>query len=77
MRRGAFLKTIVQLVMYAILLIVPIYFYMQYVAPVVTQMTTTVQQIQGTGASAQAQFSNFQEMIKTFTDKFKAGTTTN
>ncbi len=76
MRRGALMKTIVQLIIYAILLIVPIYFYLTYAAPVVNQMLVTIQQIQGTSAQAQAQFGSFQNMLKSFTDKFKAGTTT-
>ncbi len=76
MRRGAFLKTILQLIIYAILLLVPIYLYMEYMAPVVNQMLTTVQQIQGTGAQAQAQFGSFQEMLSSFAEKFKASTTT-
>ena len=77
MRRGALLKTLMQFVIYAILLIVPIYFYMTYMAPVVNQMLVTVQQIQGTGAAAQEQFGSFQDMLKTFAEKFKSGTTTN
>ena len=77
MRRGAMLRTVIQLVMYAILLIVPIYLYLTFAAPAVNQMLVTVQQIQGTGAQAQAQFGSFQDMIKTFTEKFRPGTTTN
>lgn len=77
MRRGALMKTMMQFIIYAILLIVPIYFYMTYMAPVVNQMLVTVQQIQGTGAAAQAQFGSFQEMLKNFADKFKTPTTTN
>ncbi len=76
MRRSAFLKTILQFVIYAILLIVPIYFYLQYAAPVVNQLLVTVQQIQGTGAQAQAQFGSIQDVIKSFTDKFKAASST-
>jgi hypothetical protein len=77
MRRGAFMKTVLQIVFYVLLIAVPAYLYIQYMAPMVNQMMTTVQQIQGTGAQAQAQFGSFQEMLKTFADKFKAGTTTN
>ncbi len=77
MRRGALMKTVFQLVIYAILLIVPIYFYLTYMAPVVNQMLDTVQQIQGTSAAAQERFGSLQDMFNTFADKFKAGTTTN
>jgi hypothetical protein len=76
MRRGAMLKTLFQLVVYALLLIIPAYFYLQYMQPVVEQMMQTVQQIQGTGAQAQAQFSGLQEMWETFRDKFSAPTST-
>ena len=75
MRRGAFLKTIVQIFVYILLLVIPAYFYVQYMAPVVNQLITTVQQIQGTKTQAQAQLGSFQDMLKTFTDKFKPAST--
>lgn len=77
MRRGAFMKTVLQIIFYILLIVIPAYFYVQYMAPMVNQLLSTVQQIQGTGAQAQAQFGSFQEMLKTFSDKFKAGTSTN
>jgi hypothetical protein len=76
MRRGAFMKSMVQLVVYALLLIIPAYFYVQYLHPVITQLTNTVQQIQGTGAQAQAQFSGLQDMWRAFSEKFSVPTTT-
>ena len=76
MRRGAFLKSAFQILFYILLIVIPAYFYLQYMAPMVNQMMTTVQQIQGTGAQAQAQFGSFQEALKTFAEKFKASTTT-
>lgn len=77
MRRGAFMKTFLQIVFYILLLVIPAYIYLQYMQPMVNQMMTTVQQIQGTGVQAQAQFGSFQEMLKNFGDKFKVPTTTN
>ena len=77
MRRGAFMKTVLQIVFYILLLVVPAYFYLQYMAPMVNQMMTTVQQIQGTGAKAEAQFGSIQDVIKGFAEKFKVSTSTN
>jgi hypothetical protein len=76
MRRGAMLKTLFQLVVYALLLIIPAYFYLQYMQPIVEQMMQTVQQIQGTGAQAQAQFSGLQDMWDLVKDKFSVPTST-
>ncbi len=76
MRRGAFMKTAMQIIFYILLIVIPAYFYLQYMAPMVNQMMTTVQQIQGTGAQAQAQYSSFQDAIKNFAEKFKTPTTT-
>ncbi len=63
MRRHAFWGGIVRMVIYAALLLIPVWFYFTYMAPIVEQMMATVQQIQGTGAQAQAQFSSFQELL--------------
>ncbi len=76
MRRGAFIKSLLQLVVYALLLIIPAYFYLQYMQPVVNQLMTTVQQIQGTGAQAQAQFNGLQDMWKAVSEKFSIPTST-
>lgn len=75
-RRGAFMKSAFQIIFYILLFVIPAYFYIQYMAPMVNQLMTTVQQIQGTGTQAQAQFGSFQEMLKKFGDKFKTSTTT-
>ncbi len=76
MRRGAFVKSIIQFIIYAALLAAPIWFYMQYLSPIVNQMMQTVQQIQGTGAQAQAQFSGFQDAWQAFAEKFKSSGST-
>jgi hypothetical protein len=70
MRRGAFMKTLVQLVVYALLLIIPAYFYLQYMQPIITQLTNTVQ------PQAQAQFSGLQDMWKSLSEKFSVPTST-
>jgi hypothetical protein len=50
MRRNAFWGGVIRLIIYAALLLVPVWFYFTYLAPVVEQMMQTVEQIQGTGA---------------------------
>ncbi len=77
MRRGAFMKTVLQIIFYVLLIVIPAYFYLQYMAPMVNQMMTTVQQIQGTGAKAEMQFGSIQDAIKSFAEKFKVPTSTN
>ena len=72
MRRGAFWGGLVRIGIYALMLLVPFWFYLTYVAPVVNQMMQTVEKIQGTGAQAQAQFSGFQEAWREFQEKFKS-----
>lgn len=66
MRRSAFWGGLIRMIIYAALLLIPIWFYFTYMAPIVEQMMETVQQIQGTGAQAQAQFSSFQDAWKQF-----------
>ncbi|HEY4525255.1 MAG TPA: hypothetical protein VJL39_02730 [Candidatus Paceibacterota bacterium] len=70
MRRNAFLGGIVRLVVWAALIILPIWFYMTYLAPVMESMMETYQQIQGTSAQAQAQFGQFSEMWEQFQNRF-------
>jgi flagellar biosynthesis/type III secretory pathway M-ring protein FliF/YscJ len=77
MRRGAFMKTLLQIVFYVMLLVIPAYIYLQYMAPMVNQMMATVQQIQGTGVQAQAQFGSLQDALKNFADKFKVASSSN
>ncbi len=72
MRRNAFWGGLFRLALYAALLLVPVWFYFTYMAPVVEQMMQTVQQIQGTGAKAEAQFTGFQEAWREFQEKFKS-----
>ena len=69
MRRSAFWGRIVSIIVYGALLLAPIWLYMQYLAPIVDKMLQTAQQIQGTGASAQAQFSGLQDAWKAFEAK--------
>jgi len=70
MRRNAFWGGLLKFIMYAAFLLVPVWLYMQYLAPVVDQMFKTAQQIQGTGAQASAQFTDLQNAWQQFSQKF-------
>ena len=74
MRRNAWLGGIFKLVIWAAFLLIPIWLYMQYLAPVVNQMLKTYQHIQGTNAQAQAQFSGIQEALQKFQSMYGGGT---
>ena len=69
MRRSAMWGGILKLALYAVVLvIVPYWFYATYLAPIVSQLNDTYQQVQGTGAKAQAQFGDIQNFFKQFKD---------
>lgn len=63
MRRNAFLGGIIKLLIYAAMLIIPLWLYMQYLTPVVNDMQKMLLQVQGTGAQAQAQVQGLQELL--------------
>ena len=71
MRRNAFWGGIIKFILYIVIFVaLPLWLYMTYLAPIVESMTKTMEQIQGTGAQAQAQFGNFQEILKQLQDRF-------
>ncbi len=73
MRRNAFWGGIIKFLLYAGLFVVlPWWLYMMYLAPVVGSTLRAVNQIQETGAKAQAQVSGFAEMWKQFESKLPA-----
>jgi hypothetical protein len=76
MRRNAFWGGIVRTIVYAALLAAPIWFYLSYLAPVVDKMMNTIQQVQGTSASAQTQFGQLQDAWKQIEARFKPASTT-
>lgn len=73
MRRHAFWGGLIKFILYAALIIAPLWFYAAYLAPVVDSMLKTMNEIQGTGAKAQAEFGSFQEMLKQLQSKFPSG----
>lgn len=72
-RRSAFLGGIFKLIMWVVLFIIPLYLYMQYVAPMMANMLETYEQIQGTSASAQAQFGKMNEYLQQFQGLYGGG----
>ena len=70
MRRNAFWGGIVKLIFWAAILLAPIWFYMTYLNATVERMLHTIDQIQGTGAKAQAQVSGFEAMWKDIAARF-------
>jgi len=61
MRRSAFFGGIFKLIIYAALLFIPLWLYMQYLGPQINRMMTVVAQVQGTSQQAQVQISEWQK----------------
>jgi len=69
MRRNALWGGILKFVLYALVLVVaPLWLYATYLGPMMEQVLDTYQQIQGTGAKAQAQFSDIQNFFQQLKD---------
>ena len=65
MRRSALWSGLIKFILYLLIFVVaPLWLYTVYLAHVVESMTKTINQIQGTGARAEAQFSDFERMWK-------------
>ncbi len=71
MRRSAFWGGIFKFIIYAVFLLAPLWFYMQYLSPIVNQALKTMQQAQSTGASAQTQLTGLQDALKQLQSKFR------
>lgn len=70
MRRNAFLSGLFRILVWAALIIIPFWLYMQYLAPVMQSMMDTMQEIEGTRAGAQAQMSGLNESLQTLKAQF-------
>ena len=73
MRRNAFLGSIFKVVMWVAFVIIPLWLYMQYVAPMMAGMMQTYEQIQGTNAKAQAQFGQMNDYLERFKSMYGGG----
>lgn len=70
MRRNAWLGGVFKLVMWAAFIIIPFWLYLQYLAPVMQSAMDTINQVQGTGAKAQAQFSDLNASMQKLKAQF-------
>jgi len=67
MRRNAFIGGLIKILLYVLfLVVVPYWVYTTYLAPMLESTMEAVNQIQGTGAQVQTQFSGLQEMLNKF-----------
>lgn len=64
MRRSAWLGSIIKVLVYAAAIVLPLWFYQQYMATTVDAMLKTVSEVQGTSAEAQAQLGGLQDALK-------------
>ena len=72
MRRRAFVSGIIKFIFYVLVLIVaPVWLYMTYLSPIMNELSATVDQVRGTGAKAQLQFEDFQDVLKQFQSQFR------
>jgi len=64
MRRNAFIGGIIKILVYVVLFIgLPLWLYVTYLAPTLENLLNTMNQIQGTGASAQLQLDKFKDTL--------------
>ena len=70
MRRNAFLGGILRLLIWVLLVVVPFWLYMQYVAPVLESTMTAMQQIQGGSAAVQTQFEGIEGVFEKLRAQF-------
>ncbi len=70
MRRNAFLGGVLKFAMWVALLVIPLWLYMQYLAPVMESMLDTINQIQGTRTSAQTQLTGLNDALQQLREQF-------
>ncbi len=72
MRRNAFWGGILKLLIWTGLIVVPIWLYSIYLAPMVQDVQKTLSQVQGVGASAQGQLNGLGDILKQFESKIQS-----
>ena len=71
MHRNALWGGWIKFILYMIALVIaPLWLYATYIAPIMQEMMHTYQQVQGTGAKAQAQFSDLPNFVEQFKNQF-------
>lgn len=66
---GGWIKFILYIVVF---IAAPLWLYVTYLGPMMEQVMDTYNQVQGTGAKTQAQFSDFQNLLKQFKEQFSS-----
>ncbi len=70
-RRGAFIGGVVKLVVWSAMLIIPLWVYMTYLAPVMKTTLETMEKIQSGGGAAQVQLGGATETIKSLQEQLQ------
>ncbi len=73
MRRNAWVGGVFKLLLWAGFIIVPLWLYMQYLAPIMGSMMTTLDQLQkmqGAGTQVSAQFGDLNATLQKLRDQF-------
>lgn len=73
MRRSAWLGGIFKLITWASFILIPLWLYMQYLAPIMGSMMSTLEQLQkmqGAGTQVSAQFNDLNSTIQKLRDQF-------
>ncbi len=72
MRRNAWIGGFVKLIVWAAFILLPLWLYMQYLAPIMGSMMTTLEQLQkmqGAGTQVSAQFSDLNATLQKLRDQ--------
>jgi hypothetical protein len=75
-RRSAFFWGFVKFLIYAALLLAPIWFYLTYLNGTVQELLQTANKIEGVNTQAQNQFQGFETAWQQFESRFGGSTTT-
>lgn len=75
-RRSAFFWGFLKFVIYAALIIAPIWFYMTYLNGAVNQMLQTMNKIEGVNTQSQSQLQGFESAWQQFQSRFGGATST-
>lgn len=75
-RRSAFLWGIVKFVLYALLLLAPLWFYMTYLNGAVEQLLQDYSKVEGANTQAQNQLQGFENSLQQLEARFGGSTTT-
>ena len=68
-RRGAFVGGVIRLIVWIGFIVVPLWFYATYLAPVMQTALQAAQQMQNAGGQAQSQFGDMQNALKSLQEQ--------